>query len=156
MDLFQESLTKKSSLSYGQHGLSTPRPDHFGRKAMLCTFYYQRGVIWHELLKPGETVTGARYSILLVYHQQLTELEPCTQSSVKYLGVGLHPKLTYSAQIQQATIKASQSTASLSRLIANIFETSKLENVLFIFIPLFSCCQKYRQCAFYLQVYIGL
>lgn len=65
---FNNPKRKKSYLSPGQRPKSTPRPNRFGRKTMLCIFWDQRGVIWYELLKPGETVTGARY------HQQLIAL----------------------------------------------------------------------------------
>lgn len=43
-----------------------------------------------------------------------------TQQSIKYLGVRLDSKLTYSAQIRHASIKAAHTVAQLSRLMANI------------------------------------
>lgn len=43
-----------------------------------------------------------------------------TQKSITYLGIRLDPKLTYSAQIHYAATKAAQTTAQLSRLMANI------------------------------------
>lgn len=46
----------------------TPRPDRFGKKTMLCVFWDQRGVLYWELLLPGQTVTADRYQ------QQLREL----------------------------------------------------------------------------------
>ena len=54
----------KRKRSYGPPGhkpKTTAKPNRFGRKAMLCVFWDQRGMIWYELLKPGETVDGARY-----------------------------------------------------------------------------------------------
>lgn len=43
-----------------------------------------------------------------------------TQKFIKYLGIRLDTKLTYSAQIQYTTTIAAQTTAHLSRLMANI------------------------------------
>lgn len=52
---------KKSWVSPGERARSTPRPNRFGHKAMLCVWWDQKGVVYHELLKPGETVNGERY-----------------------------------------------------------------------------------------------
>ena len=61
MDLFREPERKKSWLSPGEVGPSTPRPNRFGRKRMLCVWWDQYGVVYFELLKPGETVNTDRY-----------------------------------------------------------------------------------------------
>ena len=37
------------------------RPSRFDRKTMLCVRLDQRGVVYYELLKPGETVNTKRY-----------------------------------------------------------------------------------------------
>ncbi|GFW10857.1 mariner Mos1 transposase [Trichonephila clavipes] len=52
----------------GQPSKSTTRPNHIGRKAMLCIFWDQEGPIYYELLKPGETVNTD------CYKQQLLNL----------------------------------------------------------------------------------
>lgn len=65
---FENPKRKKSYVKRGQRATSTPRPNRFGQKAMLCVFWDQHGVIWWDLLKPGQTVTGDRYQ------QQLREL----------------------------------------------------------------------------------
>lgn len=65
---FENPKRKRSYVRRGQKAKSTPRPNRFGRKAMLCVFWDQAGIIWWELLQPGETVTGERYK------QQLTNL----------------------------------------------------------------------------------
>lgn len=65
---FRNPKRKKSYVRPGQPAKSTARPDRFGKKAMLCVFWDQRGVIWYDLLKTGETVNGERYK------QQLIEL----------------------------------------------------------------------------------
>ena len=52
---------KKSWLSPGEDGPSTPRSNRFGRKTMLCVWWNQCGMVYFELLKPGETVNTDRY-----------------------------------------------------------------------------------------------
>ena len=52
---------KNSWVSPGEVGPSTPRPNPFGSKTMLCVWWYQCGVVYFELLKPGETANTDRY-----------------------------------------------------------------------------------------------
>jgi len=41
------------------------RKNRFGRKTMLCV-WDQKGVVYYELLKPGETVNTKRYQQQLI------------------------------------------------------------------------------------------
>ena len=63
-------------------------------------------------------LTGKRIPLNIVMRVCSETL--CTQSSVKCLGVRLDPKLTYWAHTEHTAAKASQTTASLSRLMENI------------------------------------
>ncbi|UYV63681.1 SETMAR [Cordylochernes scorpioides] len=45
----------------GQFPKQTPRPNRFGKKAMLCIWWDQTGVVYFELLKPGKMVNTSRY-----------------------------------------------------------------------------------------------
>ena len=65
---FENPKRKKSWVDPGQPSTSSSRPDRFGRKTMLCVWWDQQGVVYYELLKPGETVNAYRY------HQQLIKL----------------------------------------------------------------------------------
>lgn len=58
---FENPKRKKSWVSPGQPSTSTPKPNRFGKKTMLCIWWDQKGVVYYELLKPGETVNTARY-----------------------------------------------------------------------------------------------
>ena len=58
---FQNSKRKKSWVDPTQPSTSSSRPNRFGRKTMLCVWWDQEGVIYYELLKPGETVNAHRY-----------------------------------------------------------------------------------------------
>lgn len=65
---FENPKRKKSWVDPGQPSTSSARPDRFGRKTMLCVWWDQKGIVYFELLKPGETVDAHRY------HQQLIKL----------------------------------------------------------------------------------
>lgn len=45
---------------------STPKQDIHGSKVMLCIWWDQEGIIYYELLNPGETITGDRYHLQLM------------------------------------------------------------------------------------------
>lgn len=63
---FANPKRKRSYVKPGKQAQSTPRPNRFGRKVMLCVFWDQSGIIYYELLQPGETVTGERYRQQLI------------------------------------------------------------------------------------------
>ena len=58
---FENPKRKKSWLSPGEVGPSNPRPNRFGRKTMLCVWWDQCGVVYIELLKPGNTLNKDHY-----------------------------------------------------------------------------------------------
>ena len=70
---FQNPKRKKSWVDLAQPSTSSSRPNRFGWKTMLCVWWDQEGVIYYELLNPGETVNAHRY------HQQLIKL--CVKNS---------------------------------------------------------------------------
>ena len=57
---------KKSYVKTGQPAKSTAKPNIHGAKAMLCIWWDQKGVLYYELLKPGETINGERYRTQLI------------------------------------------------------------------------------------------
>ena len=58
---FENAKRKRSWVTPGEPSTSTARPNRYGRKTMLCVWWDQKGVIYYELLKPGETVNIKRY-----------------------------------------------------------------------------------------------
>jgi len=58
---FENPKRKRSWLSPGEAAPSTAKPNRFSRKTMLCVWWDQDSVVYHELLKPGETVNTDRY-----------------------------------------------------------------------------------------------
>jgi len=45
---------------------STAKPNIHGKKLMLCIWWDQLGVVYYELLKSNETITGALYRTQLM------------------------------------------------------------------------------------------
>lgn len=61
----------------GQAGPSTPKRNIHSAKVMLCIWWDVRGVVYYELLKPSETITGDRYRTqLLRLRRALDEKRP--------------------------------------------------------------------------------
>ncbi|UYV63038.1 hypothetical protein LAZ67_2002917 [Cordylochernes scorpioides] len=58
---FSNPTRQKSWDLPGQFPKQTPRPNRFGKKAMLCIWWDQTGVVYFELLKPGKMVNTSRY-----------------------------------------------------------------------------------------------
>lgn len=71
---------KKSWVDPGQPSTSQPKRNIHGHKTMLCIWWDQKGVVYYELLKPGQTVTAALYQQQLIqlsraFHEKRTEIE---------------------------------------------------------------------------------
>ena len=58
---FENPKCTKSWVDPGQPSTLTARPNRFGKKTMLCVWWDQEGVVYYELLKPGETVNTDHY-----------------------------------------------------------------------------------------------
>lgn len=80
--LYDNPKRKKSWVDPGQPTTSTPRPNIHGRKVLLCVFWDMKGVLYYELLQPGQTVTADRYQ------QQLTDLSDAIEEKRPYTGQG--------------------------------------------------------------------
>ena len=63
---FENPKRKKSWLSPGEASTLTARSNRFGKKTMLCVWWDQKGIVYYELLKTGETVNGHRYRQQLI------------------------------------------------------------------------------------------
>ena len=57
---------RKSWAMPGHASTSTAKPNNHGDKVMLCIWWNQLGVVYYELLKPSETITGDRYRTQLM------------------------------------------------------------------------------------------
>jgi len=58
---FKNPKWRKSRVNPGQPSTSITNPDRFGKKAMPYVWWDQKGAVYHELLKLGETVNANRY-----------------------------------------------------------------------------------------------
>ena len=61
---------KKSYVKPGQPAKSTVKPNIHGSKVMLCILWDPKGVLYYELLKPGETINGERYRTQLIHSKR--------------------------------------------------------------------------------------
>jgi predicted transcriptional regulator len=57
---------KKSWVRPGTPSTPIPKPNIHGSKLMFCIWWDQQGVVYYELLKPNETITGERYRLQLM------------------------------------------------------------------------------------------
>jgi len=82
---FENPKRKKSWVSPGQPSTSTAKPNRFGKKRMLCVWWDQKGVVYHELLKPGETVNTHRYRQQIInLNRALLQKRPEYQKTTQY------------------------------------------------------------------------
>ena len=63
---YDNAKRKKSYVKPGQPAKSPAKPNIHGAKVMLCIWWDQKGVLYYELLKPGETINGERYRTQLI------------------------------------------------------------------------------------------
>jgi len=61
-----DNSKKKKSWGPGHASTSTAKPNIHEKKLMLCIWWDQLGVVYYELLKPNETITGALYRTQLM------------------------------------------------------------------------------------------
>ena len=57
---------KKSYVKPGQPAKSTVKSNIYGAKVTLCIWRGQKGVLYYELLKSGETINGESYRTQLI------------------------------------------------------------------------------------------
>ena len=58
---FENPKRKKSWIDPGALSTSIARPNRFCKKMMLCVWWDQKGVVYYELLKSGETAITKCY-----------------------------------------------------------------------------------------------
>lgn len=74
---FEIPKRKRSWLSPGQPSTSTAKLNRYEKKTMLSVWWDQKGIVYYELLKPGETVDEVRYRQQMIHlNQALIEKRP--------------------------------------------------------------------------------
>ena len=63
---YDNANRKRSYVKRGQPAKSTANPNIHGANVMLCIWWDQKGVLYYELLKPGETNNGEGYRTQLI------------------------------------------------------------------------------------------
>jgi len=66
----------------GQSSTSTPRSNIYAKKVLLYIWWDYKGVLYYELLQPGETITADRYQ------QQLINLSDALKEKSPFTGQG--------------------------------------------------------------------
>jgi len=104
---FENPKHKRSWVTPGEPSTSTARPNRYGRKTMLCVWWDQKGVIYYELLKPGETVNTERYRQQMInLNQALCEKRPEYQKR-QFKVILLHDNASsHTAKLVKQTIEA--------------------------------------------------
>ena len=82
---FANPKRHKHWVDVGQPTPSTPKRNVFGKKLLYCIWWDEWGVLYYELLKPGETVTGERNTL------QLNRLAKQIEEKRPYTGRGHRP-----------------------------------------------------------------
>lgn len=73
---------KKSWVNPGQASTSQPKRNIHGLKLLLCIWWDHQGVVYHELLKPNETVTAEVYKRqLIALNDELLRKRPSIASN---------------------------------------------------------------------------
>jgi len=65
--LYDNPKRRKSGVDFGKSSTSTPKPNIHANKILLCIWWDWKGVLYYELLQPGETITADRYQQQLTY-----------------------------------------------------------------------------------------
>ena len=58
---YENPKRQKAWVLPGKPDPSTPKGNIHAQKMMLCIWWDQEGMVYHGLLKPGETITAVRY-----------------------------------------------------------------------------------------------
>ncbi|GFS71224.1 mariner Mos1 transposase [Trichonephila clavipes] len=81
---FENLKCNRSYVDPGQPSKSTARPNRFGRKTILFIFWDKEGLIYYELLKPGET--KRQHKVIFLDDNAPSHRAKPTKDIVKALG----------------------------------------------------------------------
>jgi len=79
---FDNPKRKRSWVDPGQPSTSTPKQNIHGHKIILCIWWDMQSVVYYELLRPNESITGDRYQLQLnCLNEALLEKRPAVASN---------------------------------------------------------------------------
>lgn len=101
---FTNPKRKKHWVDLGTPTTSTPQRKFHETKVMLCIWWDEKGVIYYELLKSGESITADRYS------KQLKQLSQELEKKRPFTGKGPRPVILLHDNARPHVAKLTQKT----------------------------------------------
>lgn len=88
---YDNTTRKRQWLDPGEAPKPTPKPDIHGKKVMLCVWWNSKGLVYFEVLDPGQTVTADLYQHQLDRVDQALRRQGVDTASTKFLHDNARP-----------------------------------------------------------------
>ncbi len=102
--LYDNPKRRKAWVDPGQPSTSIAKPNIHAKKVLLCVWWDWKGIIYYELLEPGQTVTSERYQA------QLNKLADALEEKRPFTGQGSRKVMLLHDNARPHTAKATRET----------------------------------------------